>query len=93
MQGLLRKELYMAAKYCRSYILIAAVFAVASFWSDNMLILIYPVLMAGIVPVSLLSYDEKCRWDTMQGCSPIPARPSFPPNTLPHCCYWGDLPC
>ena len=25
MQGLLRKELYMAAKYCRSYILIAAV--------------------------------------------------------------------
>lgn len=70
MQGLLRKELYMAAKYCRSYILIAAVFAVASFWSDNMLILIYPVLMAGIVPVSLLSYDEKCRWDTYAGVFP-----------------------
>ena len=70
MRGLLLKDIYMAAKYCRIYLLIAIVFIAVSFYdSDNLFMIFYPCLLCGMIPVNLLGYDERSRWlsysDTM----------------------------
>ena len=63
MKGLLLKDVYMTAKYCRSYLLIAAVFiAVSFFGNENMFLIFYPCLLCGMIPVNLLGYDERSRW-------------------------------
>lgn len=63
MKGLLLKDLYMLRKYSASYILILVVFSAVSLFGDgNMFFTIYPVIFAGILPVNLLSYDEKSKW-------------------------------
>lgn len=74
MKGLLLKDLYMALKYCRAYLLISALFAVLSLFSDNLFLLLYPVLMAGAIPVNLISYDEKSGWGTYSGTLPYTRR-------------------
>ena len=63
MRGLLLKDFYMMKRYCRSYLLIAIVFSVISLvGKDNMFFVFYPCLLCGMIPVSLLSYDERSRW-------------------------------
>ncbi|MBQ3127085.1 MAG: ABC-2 transporter permease [Clostridia bacterium] len=63
MKGLLLKDLYMTAKYCRAYLLLAVVFCAISFSDrDNLFLLFYPCLLCGMIPVNLLSYDERSRW-------------------------------
>ena len=63
MRGLLLKDFYMMKRYCRSYLLIAIVFSVISFvGKDSMFFVFYPCLLCGMIPVSLLSYDERSRW-------------------------------
>ena len=63
MKGLLLKDVYMMAKYCRSYLLIAVVFiAVSFFGSENMFFIFYPCLLCGMISVNLLGYDERSRW-------------------------------
>ncbi len=65
MKGLLLKDIYMAARYCRVYPVILLVFAAVSVMGQgNFLFLAYPMMLAGVVPVNLLAYDEKSRWDT-----------------------------
>ena len=63
MKGLLLKDVYMTAKYCRSYLLIAAVFIAVSFvGNENMFLIFYPCLLCGMIPENLLGYDERSRW-------------------------------
>lgn len=72
MKGLLLKDFYTTVKYCKAYFLIVAVFLVISLFStDNSLfVTIYPTLIAGILPVTLLSYDERDKWT--QYCGALP---------------------
>lgn len=72
MKGLLLKDFYTTVKYCKAYFLIVAVFLVISLFStDNSLfVTIYPTLIAGILPVTLLSYDERDKWT--QYCGVLP---------------------
>lgn len=71
MKGLLLKDWYMMKKYCRSYLLIAAVFIAVSFVSDdNMFFVFYPCLLCGMIPVNLLGYDERSRWIQYSGTLP-----------------------
>ena len=71
MKGLLLKDLYMSAKYCRAFIAIVIIFLAVSFWGDgNAFFIIYPVLLAGIIPTSLISYDERHKWDKYSGTLP-----------------------
>ena len=71
MKGLLLKDWYMMKKYCRSYIIIAAVFIAVSFFSnDNMFFIFYPCLLCGMIPVNLLGYDERSRWMQYSGTLP-----------------------
>lgn len=73
MKGLLLKDFYMAAKHCRTYILIGVVFIAVSFAgsnSENMFFVFYPCLLCGMVPVNLLAYDERSRWLEYSGTLP-----------------------
>ena len=63
MKALLLKDFYMAKKYCKSYILLLAVFLALSVMDgNNMFFIFYPCVLCGILPVNLLSYDEKSKW-------------------------------
>lgn len=71
MKGLLLKDLCMAAKYFRSYLLFIAIFLAASCISDNnMFFLFYPCLLCSMIPVNLLAYDERSKWDVYCGTLP-----------------------
>jgi len=71
MKGLLLKDLYMTAKYCRAYALIVVVFLVVSFFgNENLFFVFYPCLMVGLIPVNLLSYDERSKWTLYSGTLP-----------------------
>ena len=71
MKGLLLKDWYMMKKYCRSYIFIAAVFIAVSLGSnDNMFFVFYNCLLCGMIPVNLLSYDERSHWMQYSGTLP-----------------------
>ncbi len=63
MKGLLLKDLYMMKKYSRATLIIAIVFILVSFVSkENLFFIFYPCLLGGMMPVSLLAYDERSRW-------------------------------
>ena len=63
MKGLLLKDIYMTAKYCRAYLLIAVVFSFISFvGNESMFLVFYPCMLCGMIPVNLLAYDERSRW-------------------------------
>lgn len=71
MKGLLLKDWYMMRNYCRSYLLIAAVFIAVSLYSnDNLFFIFYPCLLCGMIPVNLLGYDERSRWMQYSGTLP-----------------------
>ena len=63
MKGLLLKDFYQTVKYCRAYLVLVLVFlAVPLFSEDSMFFLVYPCVFAGMIPVTLLGYDERSRW-------------------------------
>ena len=72
MKGLLRKDLYMALRYGRMRLVICVVFlAVGSVAAEEQFFfLVYPVLLGGILPVTLLSYDERFHWE--RTCETLP---------------------
>lgn len=64
MKGLLLKDFYVAAKHLRSYIALALVFTgVSCVNQENLFFVFYPCLICGMIPVSLLGYDERSKWD------------------------------
>ena len=71
MKGLFLKDWYMMKKYCRAYIVIAAVFIAVSVVSDdNMFFVFYPCMLCGMIPVNLLGYDERSHWVQYSGSLP-----------------------
>lgn len=71
MKGLLLKDAYMAAKYCRAYLLIVVVFLIAApFSGDNLFLMMYPCILASMVPVNLLAYDAQSKWEQYAGTLP-----------------------
>lgn len=72
MKGLLLKDFYLMGKYCRVFLLMIAVFISVSFiGKENMFYTFYPSVISGILPVTLLSYDEKEKWDVYAGTLPV----------------------
>ena len=71
MKGLILKDLYMIKSYCKSYLLIAVVFFAVSFaGNNNMFFAFYPCLLCGMIPVTLLGYDERSHWIQYSGTMP-----------------------
>ena len=71
MKGLLLKDWYMIMKYCKAYVLISLVFiGVSIMGDDNFFFILYPCILSGMIPVTLLGYDERSKWD--QYCAALP---------------------
>lgn len=71
MKGLLLKDWYMTKKYCRSYLFISVGFIILSLLSEgNTFFIFYPCLLCGMIPVNLLGYDERSRWNEYVGTLP-----------------------
>lgn len=71
MKGLLLKDLYMVAKNCRMSLAIAFAFGIISlFNTGNSFFLFYPCMICGMIPVTLLGYDERTRWVEYSGTLP-----------------------
>lgn len=63
MKGLLLKDYYSAKNSLRSLFLVAFVFIAASFFNDYVLFLYYPCILSSIAAMTLISYEEKDRWN------------------------------
>ena len=70
MKGLLLKDFYQINKYCRFYFLIVVVFAGVSIFANNSFFLFYPLLLTGIMPLTLQAYDEGSKWTSYSGALP-----------------------
>ena len=71
MKGLIIKDLYLAKKYCRSLALFVVIFSLMQFMnSENILFVLMPVMVGGILPVTLIAYDEQAKWTEFAGTLP-----------------------
>ena len=72
MKGLLRKDLYMIWRYGRLLLLISALFLVLGAISGgNTFFILYPVLFGGVLPVNLISYEERDGWNALCDTMPV----------------------
>ena len=72
MRGLLLKDFYLTLKYCRAYLLIIVAFILGSLASpDTLFYVYYPCILAGMIPVTLLGYDERSKWQVYAGVLPV----------------------
>ena len=64
MKGLLLKDFYMTWKYCKLYLLIAAFSIVMLFTEEgkDTFFIMYSCILCGLIPATLLAYDERSRW-------------------------------
>lgn len=75
MKGLLLKDYYMITKYCRINFIFSIIFiAVALVNEENIFFLFYPCLMAGTIPMTIFSYDEREKWN--EYCETLPYKTS-----------------
>ena len=70
MKGLLRKDFYMLWSYCRSFLVLILVFSLVSLAQPNAFYTIYPVMIASMLPISVISYEERCKWNIY--CQTLP---------------------
>lgn len=72
MKGLLRKDLFMILKYGRTLLIMCVIFLAMSIVAEeNFFFIVYPVLLGGVLPVTLLSYDERFGWNRYCDALPI----------------------
>lgn len=75
MKGLLLKDLYLTLKYCRLQLGVIVIMTLVSFFADTgMAFLAYPALFAGMIPIYLLSADEKDGWGEFAQTLPVTKR-------------------
>ncbi len=75
MKGLLKKDLYMILKYGRTLLVMSVLFLGMSVVAEeNFFFIVYPVLLGGVLPVTLLSYDERFGWNRYCDALPITRR-------------------
>lgn len=64
MKGLLLKDYYVMLKNCRAFLPLVIVFlAVSAVSPHNSFFRYYTAIMVGMIPMNLLSFDEKDGWD------------------------------
>lgn len=63
MKGLLRKDFYMLWSYSRMFLIFVIVFLAASLLQpESVFFTFYPGMLMGMLPITLISYDESFRW-------------------------------
>lgn len=72
MKGILKNDFYSIIEYCRVMLVIMALFVIIGITKHNVLFMIlYPLFMLSIIPVSILSVDERFGWDKYMLTFPI----------------------
>ena len=73
MKGLLLKDYYQMIKNCKMFFLFDIVFLAVSFVSKGnfLMFLGFPVMFSGILPLTLLSFDEREGWSDYCGTLPF----------------------
>ena len=72
MRGLIRKDCYMIWEYGKMLLLMSAFFLAASALAEESLFfVVYPVLFGGILPVTLISYEERDGWNRLCDAMPV----------------------
>ena len=71
MKGLLRKDIYMLAKYNRLFLLAVLAMAVASAVTADSFFTVYVCVLAGVLPITALSYDDREKWCTYCETMPV----------------------
>lgn len=72
MKGLLLKDFYLAVKHFKAYLLLVVMFALLSVTDTvNMFFVFYPCLLCGMIPVNLMAYDERSKWDVYTAVLPF----------------------
>lgn len=76
MKGLIIKDLLMVKKYCLTLVVCCLLLAVVGAFSDSdsYMLNMYPTLLIGVIPMTLLSYDERDRWTQYSACLPYTRR-------------------
>ena len=77
MKGLLLKDFYMMVKYCKAYLFFIILFVALTITdrsngvsSNSLFFVFYPCILVGLIPVTLLSYDERSNWNEYSGTLP-----------------------
>ena len=71
MKGLMKKELLMLKRATRAFAFICVIFiAMSAISQDNAFFMLMPIMISGLLPSTLLSYDERCKWQEFSGALP-----------------------
>jgi len=70
MKGLMIKDFYMTLKYCKFLFLMEIVFVAVAFLFKDTTFMMFPILFSGVIPLTLLSCDERCGWTVYSGTLP-----------------------
>lgn len=72
MKGLMKKDFLMLWRASRAFGLICVVFiAMSAISQDNIIFLFMPIMISGLLPSTLLSYDERCKWQEFSDVLPV----------------------
>ena len=72
MKGLMKKEFLMLWRASRAFGLICVLFiAMSAISQENIIFLFMPIMISGLLPSTLLSYDERCKWQEFSGALPV----------------------
>ncbi len=93
MKGLLLKDWYMILKYCRAFLVILVIFMGVSAVSESALFFaLYPMILVTMVPVTLMSYEEKSGWNIYCDTMPSTRKKSGKLQIYPPVAFSGRLP-
>lgn len=70
MKGLILKDWYMMKRYSRTYLFVMVISLALSLVNDNRFFLFYPCLLCCMIPINLMSYDERSGWMQYSGVLP-----------------------
>lgn len=71
MKGLLRKDIYMLAKYNRLFLIAVFVMAVAAAVTGSSFFTVYVGVLVGVLPITALAYDDREKWCTYCETMPV----------------------
>lgn len=73
MKGLIQKDFYLMFRYCKIIMVISLIFTCVPVFAgqDSAFFMFYPFVIATMLPVSIISYDERDKWNVYCGTLPV----------------------
>lgn len=72
MKGLLLKDWYLTKKYGRTLLILIVAFAIGGAFSGGLsFTTMYPCFIAGLLPITMLAYDEREKWNVYAQALPV----------------------